>query len=204
MFLEVLGETRTLTFAVSSTKDKVMMSLDYGPDEFNSGVILYKPSATLFRDFREFLNKVILPLPKRHRGKVARSTQRLFQEFLFSPSSHYELYSFCGDTSPSKCNRRNQCYCHTHVYPQLHDCNKDKSFLQDLATIVHFAGGAIDYDALCDPNTSPSNLEQTIQNYFAKSRENHPSHADYDFECHRPIIQNIRDHYSSALHRIGI
>ena len=181
---------------------KVIMSLDYGPDEFNSGVILYKPSSHLFRDFQDFLISTILPLPEKHRRIMTRSTQRLLQEFLFSPYNHYALYSFCGDTQPFQCRRRG-CYCQTHAYPHLLDCNKDKSFLEN-STIVHFAGSAIDIDTLCDPNITPFHLERTIQNYFAKSRNEDKSRANANYECQRPMIQTVRDHYSSAIHRIGI
>jgi len=191
----------TIGSTMPATNTKIMMSLDFGSDDFNSGVILYEPSITIFKEFRAFLDQSVMSMRKFLRNRRIPSTQRALQEFLFSPSNHFQLYSLCGDTHPHQCNREG-CYCHTHVYPQLHDCKKDQSFLQDSAIIVHFAGGAIDYDTLCDPNTSPTHLEQTIQDYFAKARKNQESNANFDFECQRPILQRLRDYYSKALHRI--
>jgi len=104
-------------------KRKVFMAPDYGRDNFNSGLMLYKPQQGMFADFQRFLEESVLPLEERKRGRLARSTQRLLQEFLFLPTTAYDLYNFCPKSNPSKCWSV-KCDCAVHIFPQALDCKK--------------------------------------------------------------------------------
>ena len=185
-------------------KSKVYMANDYGIDDFNSGVILYRPQPNMFEDFQHFLNETILPMGNvNHRSVLRRSTQRLLTEFLVFPTSKYDLYNFCPHLQPFHCSRTG-CHCSIHIYPQTLDCQKDKDMntLRN-ATIVHFAGSMIDYEGLCDPKSSPNDLNVTISNYFVESKSEHKEKSDWDQDCQLPMIRSIRNLYFDAIHRVA-
>jgi len=100
---------------------KVFMAPDLGRDSFNSGIILYRPQPSMFKDFWLFLKETILPKKDEHRKQLVWSTQRLLQEFLLMPTTTYSLYNFCPKSKPSHCSRLG-CDCGIHIYPQTLDC----------------------------------------------------------------------------------
>lgn len=196
----------TVAWRNSNTR-KVFMAPDYGPDNFNSGLILYRPEPNMFEDLQRFLNTTVAPLKdQKKRKKLVRSTQRLLQEFLFLPASNYSLYNFCPETLPNKCTRSG-CDCPLHIYPHLLDCERQKH-LWEQTTVVHFAGSVLNYEQLVDPKSSPLVVNRTIADYFNHTHIQQKMFAPknmpldlYELDCQRPMLHNMRNLYSAAVHR---
>merc|ERR1712194_36813 len=193
--------TTTPTTSVRK-KRKVFMAPDYGRDNFNSGLMLYKPQQGMFADFQRFLEESILPLEEDKRRPLVRSTQRLLQEFLFLPTTAYDLYNFCPKSNPTKCWPV-KCDCAVHIFPQVLDCKKkeQRELLED-ATLAHFAGSMLDYETLCDPKSSSDDLNETVSQYIEKARGEHEKKSGFDFDCQLPMIWSIRNLYFDAIHRV--
>lgn len=179
---------------------KVFMAPDYGRDNFNSGLMLYRPQLGMFADFRLFLEETILPMEDKHRLRLVRSTQRLLQEFLFMPTTMYDLYNFCPKSNPSRCALYG-CDCDIHIYPQSLDCRRDQELLRE-ATLAHFAGSVLDYETLCDPKSSSYDLNATVSRYFANAKGDNPKKSNFDYDCQLPMIWSIRNLYFDAIHRV--